>query len=136
MTFPAPNQNPTPNPDPYRAYSGSYYVRQTALLGTMMAVLMLCVDVGYAQAQQYSLQSTANLAAFLGAQQLPNREAAASTAATYMRSNGVLDAPERVSIVGDAMVAVELEERYDTIFARWVGIEQVPLRAYAQEQHY
>jgi len=125
---------PAPAADPYQPYSPSFYIRQTALLGTMVAVLMLCTDVGFAQAQQYSLQSTANMAAILGAHQLPNRDAAQQAAATYMRSNGVPNAESAVVVVGDQAVNVELNEQYDTIFAKWVGLERVPLRASAQEQ--
>lgn len=127
------NFDPQPA-DPYRPYSTSFYVRQTALLGTMVGVLMLCTDVGFAQAQQYSLQSTANMAAILGAHQLPNRDAAAKAAATYMRSNGIPNAEQHVVVTGSDVVSVQLNESYRTIFARWVGLEQVPLKAYAQEQ--
>lgn len=126
--------NPNPGADPYRPYTFSYYVRQTALLGTMVGVLMLCADVGFAQAHQYSLQSTANMAAIVGAHELPNRNAAANAAATYMRSNGIPNPEDKVVVVGEALVAVDMTETYEPFFAKWLGLKRVPLRAYAQEQ--
>ena len=118
----------------YRPYSVSYYVRSMAQLGIMVFVLMLCVDMGYAQSQQHVLQSTANMAAFLGARELPNTDNAAKAAGTYLRSEGVVHPESNIAVVGDAMVTVELQETYPTMFAKWLGVKNVPLRAYAQEQ--
>jgi len=123
-----------PVADPYRPYSASYYIRSMAQLGLMVAVLMLCVDLGYAQSQQHVLQSTANMAAFLGARELPDSDRATQAATTYLHSEGVVEAGSSIVVMGDQLVTVELKESYRPVFAKWLGVKQVPLRAYAQEQ--
>ena len=126
---------PNPN-EPPKPYSFDYYIRTTAQLGMMVAVLMLCADIGFAQAQQYELQGTANMAAIVAAHQLPNDDAAVKAAAAYMRSNGVPNPENHVVVTGSDMVTVDLDAPYNTMFAKWLGIKRVPLRAYAQEQRF
>lgn len=107
-----------------------------------VALVGIAVDVGAALYTRTDLQKTADAAALAAAQDLPDRSAAAQTAAEYVRANTASDGLTTEATFDSATeptsVRVRVSRTVPTVFTRIIGFDawQVSASATASKLHY